>query len=493
MPKKWVVWCAILLGCLWVTSQYPTKAQIQDGRWSEPFQLSTDTGQASRAPMVVDKYGYVHTFWFEELLTGVNILQYSRFDGENWTEPIDIYFSVPGTSVGDLAPAIDDNDILHLVWREGANGPVYYMNAVVYDTLSAQKWTKPKQIPIPARDLQFKIDSNGVFHILYTNLFSGQERGVYYVRSDDNGDTWSLPYWLDPDIPLNFGPDWPQLRIDEKGNLHALWYYLNLDPTSTMGQWVRYAHSLDGGFTWSQPYTIDINDESSDELRLPNPNIIVVGHDELMTLWAGDSSTHREFRLSKDDGKTWSAPQKILGDLLGQAIGDGLAEDSLGHIHFLGQLRWPHGIYHAVWDGTTWSDPELVYLIARDAFDPRGERIHAHNIQIVVRNGNELVATFTTSPGDLQLTLYTMHRTLTDAPATTFLPTPAPQPTIDVTPTAVMLTPTAVPTPLVFSPPTLANSDLGPGTVLLRGVLPTLLFVVFTVVIWFFRRKRQNT
>lgn len=43
---------------------------------------------------------------------------------------------------------------------------------------------------------------------------------------------------------------------------------------------------------------------------------------------------------------------------------------------------------------------------------------------MVIRNGNQLVVTFTSSPTDPQMTLYEMHVTLDDVPEIEPLPTP---------------------------------------------------------------------
>src|SRR5207247_1489570 len=109
--------------------------------------------------------------------------------------------------------------------------------------------------------------------------------------------------------------------------------------------------------------------------------------------------SYRNYRYSTDAGLTWSVSERIFGELNGQAF-DGLAVDGAGRVHFFGQIRYPQGIYHAIWDHGTWSVPDLVYLILQgdSSTEVMGDRIHAHDTVPVVRAGNQLVLTFADGP-----------------------------------------------------------------------------------------------
>jgi hypothetical protein len=54
--------------------------------------------------------------------------------------------------------------------------------------------------------------------------------------------------WLDPDILPGHIPDSLSFALDDKDGLHAAWVYGGRDVGAT-ADWVRYAHSLDGGRT----------------------------------------------------------------------------------------------------------------------------------------------------------------------------------------------------------------------------------------------------
>ncbi len=489
MSKKRIVLalCTVLL--LTLLSTGPTKAQGQDTGWSEPYRLSTKAGKASEASLVADPYGYVHAFWTETLFESQQaVIEYARFDGGTWSAPNDIYFTDNG--IENISSVMDKQGILHVVWTEGLYGPAYYMHAPGASALSAQQWTKPLRIDIPAGIVQFHVDSKGVFHILYINR--GEALGVYYVRSKDRGETWSEPVWLDPDILGGHTPDSLNFEMDENDGLHAVWWYGALD-RDARPDWVRYIHSLDGGETWSSPFMIDQDVEGSGHaLANASPKMIVQGQN-VHVIWAAGVLAYRFHRYSTDSGKTWSSSRLLFGELQlqGQAFDD-LAVDGAGRVHFFGQIRYPIGIYHAYWDQTRWSTPSLVYLVAEQGED-MGHRIHAHLMQAVVRAGNQLVLTFGDPPSDDQRRLFVMYRTLDDVAPLKMLPTPTPAATMipSPSPTPTQIGPLATPTltittadgPLVDAP----QADRA----LQFGLIPVLLLLGGTIAfrVWYKQRS----
>jgi hypothetical protein len=459
-----------------------TVAQAQErSGWSKPHRLSSETGRAGEGYIVTDHYGYVHAFWSErDLPDDRAIIQYARFNGESWSAPVDIHATEPGSPIGFMSATVDSYDNLHLVWLMGESGPAYYTTAPAYDALSARRWSSPVRIDVPALRVALQVDSKGILHLLYAQ-FHGDEAGIHYLRSENQGVTWSAPIWLDPDILPNYGPGSLQFVLDESDGMHAVWYYIAREDVAA--DWVRYAHSLDGGITWSLPFTIDrdIDKDNEENARLHavGPIMSVQGK-TVHVIWAAGELNYRNHRISTDAGQTWGVPTRIFGNLNGQA-GDGLAIDGAGRMHFFGQIRYPQGIWHAYWDQNHWVGPELIYLISLGNGDPIGDRIHAHRVRAVVRAGNQLVVIFTDPPADTECALYAMHRTLDDLPS---MPAPPPpSPTLTPTPTAQ---PSSTPTPLSSTSTSTAlevEKDINPWSansstplnVLWLALTPTLL------------------
>jgi hypothetical protein len=200
-------------------------------------------------------------------------------------------------------------------------------------------------------------------------------------------------------------------------------------------------------------------------------------------IWAAGERPYRYHRFSTDAGQTWSETKRLFGELHGQAL-DGLAVDGAGRVHFLAQIRYPQGIYHAMWDASAWTPPELLYRIAEEETpDDFGDRIHAHDVRPVVRAGNQLVVTFADPPADPHRRLFVMVRTLADV---------APQPTVQpperaATPAGV---PSAVPAQATPGPAPTATPPLpvtatdppwerapGPDVPLTRALVPIVVLL----------------
>ena len=506
MSKHRIGMAVLAIALLSMVSIAPAPAQAQGYGWSEPFRLSSPAGMASEATLAADQYGYVHCFWSETLFENQHtVLQYSRFDGGTWSAPNDI--RITSRDLRSISAVVDQYGTLHIVWIEtlfGANGDVYYTHAPASNALSAQNWAPRIRIPIPAGIIQFQVDSKGVFHILYVNR--GEELGVYYVRSEDQGETWSEPLWLDRDILPGHTPDSLHFELDENDGPHAVWFYGALEH-GERPDWVRYIHSLDGGDTWSVPFMIDQYVEGGHHNLTNAGPVMTVQGKTVHVIWAGGELSSRYHRFSTDAGLTWSPPNRILGELHGQA-GDGLAVDGAGRVHYLAQIRYPIGIYETTWDKTQWTPASLVYLIAQEDALPVpeteldesvqgqfGDRVHAHQTRPVVQAGNRLVLTFTDGPADPNRRLFVMYRTLPDTAPLEIIPTPTPTATLipPPSPTPTQPEPTATAT---ATAPSMEVAGAEPNEIpkadsaFQFGLVPVLLLLLGTFVFrWLYNKK----
>ena len=472
-------------------------AQVSELNWSEPVRLSSGK-PASAASLVADPYGFLHVLWTEKLPDEHTIIQYSRFDGETWSVPISVHITPKNFSIGTISPVVDQYGILHVVWTEGINFKVLYSTKVsVFDTLSFYKWQEPEQTKIAADQVILQIDSSGKYHLLFSRI-DDTGRGVYYVHSEDDGNTWSNPLWIDPDIPLGLFPSSLSFSLDDSGGLHATWGYAIFDDSIVGGttNWIRYAHLLQGDEQWTT-FTIDrVDEEDADtgyQLNAAGPVMIVTGQ-TVHVIWAGGELHYRHHRYSTDAGRTWTDSTRIFGDLNGQAF-DGLVLDGEGRVHYFGQIRFPTSIYHAVWENDRWSAPSVVYFIRYTDTDPPSEQVEAHATYPAILGGNFIVLTFTDPPPYLNRGLYVITSVLDDiapiAPITPLAPIPTPTSEPASTPPATAaLSVTAIPrTPTIEVEAIPSNNSASlPNQPLILGSVLSLLLIAGIIV---FRVMRQ--
>lgn len=126
--------------------------------------------------------------------------------------------------------------------------------------------------------------------------------GLWYLRSDDRGETWTVPVQIDPVV--NFAGQ-GNLAIDASGQrLYVPRYEDDADPALyESGHWYL-IHSDDGGHTWDRREMFDLDGELASA-------VMPLAFDEAGTLffaWSQlDNGTSTLFlSTSKDHGATWS-------------------------------------------------------------------------------------------------------------------------------------------------------------------------------------------
>ncbi|HUF40040.1 MAG TPA: hypothetical protein VMN57_16065 [Anaerolineales bacterium] len=418
------------------------QAQVSRPTWSEPFRISSIDQPITDHTVYADPYGYAHLFWVEILPDNRPIIKYSRFDGGIWTVPIGIHIGFEDHTIKTITPVLTPDNTLHLFWAQGILVKRLVRSSVPLDgTLNAQNWAQAKAATSQqvVETIKMVVDSEGVFHMVYTRT-DGQSKGVYYIKSADQGSSWTNPVWIDPDTPAGYVPGDLTLAIDDADGLHAVWDYGTIDFSPDFANMIRYAGLAAGDPKWSLFMMDRVNPESDDEYQLNAASpVLAVSGQKVIVIWAGGTLNFRHFRFSDDAGRTWSSSTRFMGNLNGQA-GDGLAVDGSGRIHYFTQIRFPVGIYHSVFTEDRWTSPTIVYFI-RYAGEAR-DNVEAHRTYAAVRAGNQIVLTFTDPPPFSNRGLYVMTAALPDIEPLELPVLPTPIPT-------QMEPPTATPPPTI--------------------------------------------
>lgn len=316
---------AVICLTVLVLATRATRANSQDasGIWSAPQRIMATEGSVGTGNMatVVDHHGHLHLFyvhWPNESL-GRAIEHRVWTEEEGWSESNDI-ISGDGP-LEPLAAAIDENDIIHLVWP---GLELNYASAPAQSAHSANAWRSPVRIGRALEGVGIVVSRTGQVYV----AFSDQDKlgTVSLVVSSDGGDTWSDTR-LVADAESHSAPRWVQLAMDANGGLHVVWTESRL-PLAWPNTGVYYSRSEDGGSTWTQP--LQVAGAAHSQI-----GVSVVGRREIHLVWrsnvGGDGTFHQ---ASIDGGSTW-LNRNVLDDGGGQSGLPAFGVDSIGRLHFV--------------------------------------------------------------------------------------------------------------------------------------------------------------
>lgn len=398
--------------------------------WPPPQKISSPGHRAQSFPTcLADDYGNVHVVWAGDLgdATDATLLYYARFDGVMWSQAADI-LAVRGPMPKGAELAIDSEGFLHAVRSTGRRGALSRIVAHIEEAGDAQGWMADDPIPASGDIVRYAIDRQDRHHLVYSALPGDETQlpGFHYISSADGGATWTSPLHLSPDVPeeVERPSMYLELALGPADDVHVVWTFGSSESGLTR-RVLQHTSSRDGGRTWSPPATLDTNEDDPDALDFADPQI-AAGDAVLMT-WLGRDRSRREYAYSLDGGQSWSPAAPFFGELEG-AAGDALVMDASGEAHYLAQARYPQALYHARWTEAGWTEPEVAYFITGDSREPIGvdvsDRIHVHRVCAALRDGHQLVTTFTDSPSSATGGLFAMARSLPGLEPRGALPVP---------------------------------------------------------------------
>jgi hypothetical protein len=461
--KSWKLrsgWIALLAGLFLAlgTGRFaPAFGQGEAVRWEKPVRLSDPNWMAWFPDVVADDAGNVIVVWAggtRRGQTAFDALMLTRWQGSAWSTPVDVQ-AVP--IVNNESYAVRNSITLDRYGDVLATFRVpiilYFSKAPMAQATSAQVWASPRRLSGSgvAYYNELGVDSEGRIHVVWSEIVTAPScegcADIFYRFSDDDGETWSSPV----NLARSPGHDSlkPHLWIGKGGWLYVTWQEsegLFVGGGKPAG--VRLARSPDRGRTWREPVWITAT--------VGTPQQAVIGEDgqgTLLLVWRVAEGPGVYFQRSRDHGETWTSPTLLPGFQARpwtQIPYDDydIAADSLGRLHFAGVgavgAEGQLGVWHLMWDGTTWQGP---FLVSTGRNFPEWTRL-------AVSEGRRLhLVWFERDPENMynsDAARYTVwySTALTDAPPVrrTPVPTPTPTPSLPM-PSGGQVLPT--PTPFV--------------------------------------------
>jgi len=367
--------------------------------WSTPLALFETDGRASEAEVIADQYGTVHVFWAyaapgDEEDGATQSIYHAGFQDGEWSKPVDILVSPDNRVARMQSLAADAQGYLHIVWS--GSDTIYYSRANAPLAGTARGWTKPQALTskVTIGEPAIAVDSQNRLYVVWSQV----RAGLVFSRSEDGGDTWSLPETIFDANQVNELARWGRIAIDDTGRLHVVLTH-TVRPESVQDDepddpnFLYYLNSDDLGETWSEPFLI------TPETDFGEVNVVTYGKNVVHLVWNGRASrTGRYHRWSDDGGRTWSDVIEVVPPASISFIGSGgltgfpaLATDATGTLHMVSATGG--GDYYFQWQDGTWSDPLLISP-GLDGRGVTGESSSLEQPSIDINEGDQLHVVF---------------------------------------------------------------------------------------------------
>lgn len=449
--------------------------------WTKPEQIPGYDRIARPPVLVADRNHVVHAFSYETNRLVRGAIYHRRWTlAGGWSLPVDILLPGAGAGMQTIQSVhLDEAGRLHLVYYVGDQtvGEMFYSKAYAVDADQGAAWSMPVAIGPkagPVASAALVSDTDGTLVLIYGGQVEGI--GVYEVRSEDGGDTWSAPVALDL---MDRPEEWPasiKLEVDSAGRLHAVW---SLVGTEGVGLELDYTHWDPATRQWSRSQVLALREPGEYSINWPT---LVTAGEELMLIYQDSFPATRWMRRSQDGGQTWTAPVRPFPHI-GEYENAILLKDGADQIHLILGNRTIdpeiHGMWYSRWLDGHWTPLQSITAgPVTSTYDPSAP-------QAVVSQGNTLLAVWwhnvrrETLSGAwyayVQLDIPELPVTpLPDEPAETLTP---PATSVPVPTAPDLATPSGTSTPHLNTEAASDNDD-SPALPIFLGVAPVALLII---------------
>ena len=289
-----------ILILLFVFSFYQSFAQI-----TNPLRFTYQDYDSSytKSSVLGLPNGNLLFFWIE----GENLFQSRSTDeGLSWSDPAYITLFM-GSQTDNISSVILDSSKIALVYRD--NLPNLYSIIFSYD--NGVNWTSPISLPVGITPFQRMLATSVNISRIYNNdiyITYGKNSvnwGIYFIKSTDNGYTWTAQQTISGQSSTKNG------LIYSFDNQTLMLIYENIQNENSD---IYSMLSTDGGLVWSSPTPL-INSELNEK----RPRILKDNTDTLWLFYELEKETRFTgfyqldivYSKSFDNGNTWTVPESF--------------------------------------------------------------------------------------------------------------------------------------------------------------------------------------
>ena len=279
--------------------------------WSEDIPISTLDDHGSYNPTIASSGGNVYVIWSdmkdEEVFGGEIYFRKSMDSGNMWGSITRLTYADSYSSYPVIAT---NGNNVHVVWQDARDGfpEIYYKHSSNNGDDWSEDTPLTSYDGLSSCDPSIAVNGDNI-HVVWKDARSGGDYGgldIYYKRSTDNGVTWDDGQGnIGQDRRLTFNTNtWSDMPLVAVNNdtIHVVWCD---EDSGTYEEY--YMRSLDNGTTWSNPVSITPLDGIKSgvwDIAVEGENLYAVGQDER---WEGGLPYDSLWLIkSEDGGEHWS-------------------------------------------------------------------------------------------------------------------------------------------------------------------------------------------
>ena len=194
--------------------------------------------------------------------SGERKIYYSFWNGDEWIEPSSVLSALEGALQNVHATLTSEGNIL-VVWDD-VDGNLYTSKAGSDQASFFSAWSVPQLLPLElegARYPHIVEGENSSVYVTYAIPFN-ENRGIYMIKSEDEGDSWApnSTFVLDASELAVVGK--PDLTISPDGVFNLIALHWPQPTVSDQVAEIYYLRSEDEGLTWTEQVPLEKNFEN---------------------------------------------------------------------------------------------------------------------------------------------------------------------------------------------------------------------------------------
>jgi len=343
----------------------------QEGGWSTPVMISTNTVMSWFSDVAVDDWGQPHVVWYSGRPEGgktVDLLMYSALSEQDWLEPNDVVVPAYGGYTVRPAIAVGRDGTLHVTFRGEVT--IYHTSAPASEAWNASSWTPRRRISGAGIGSAYysdvAVDDQGDIHVVWNEGVDAGMDGRWLWLSGPRGNVvYDGRGWQSEEAQAGLGDRQVHAMIEDEAGVQ--WFGTDEGVYRFDGEtWQTYTsregligrqincivEDVDGRLWFGTDGGVSVYDGQAEEgvsewtaytagTGLPDNAVYAIAADPMGAVWVGTGKG-----LARYDGQGWviyTSQDGLVADevlaLTVDAEGDVWAGTKQGVSHYDGE-RW---------------------------------------------------------------------------------------------------------------------------------------------------------